>query len=262
MCEFDLARPLSPLSWCVSTVSASVHDCSLARCVQCRPGPRPSFLLPYVYTVSRNFGTLFSYSTGEITCAAPSQAPRDARPPAPEHTQKTLRIAGGAILRLPGEITEAPASMPHACGAAKAGCSTALFSRQAGNTSLSESMKESEGSEVSQALTAASAKAPDDDEPASDAAVAGSSSESRPESMSPMPSEACTNSGGRRQRGGRRGRGHGGKVGAGAGGRAGGGGGAREPRALRRACMRTCAGYGLGERGAARERRGCTPSWS
>ena len=73
--------------------------------------------------------------------------------------------------------------MPHACGAAKAGCSTALFSRQAGNTSLSESMKESEGSEVSQALTAASAKAPDDDEPASDAAVAGSSSESRPESM-------------------------------------------------------------------------------
>ena len=32
-------------------------------------------------------------------------------------------------------------------GAAKAGCSTALFSRQAGSSSLSESMKESEGSE-------------------------------------------------------------------------------------------------------------------
>ena len=141
-------------------------------------------------------------------------------------------------------------------GAAKAGCSTALFSRQAGSSSLSESMKESEGSEVSQALTAASAKAPDDDEPASDAAGAGSS---RPESMSPMPSEACTRSGGRRTEGREAGERAGGKVGAGGGGRAGGRGGAREPRALRRACVRACAGYGLGERGAARERRGCAP---
>ena len=56
-------------------------------------------------------------------------------------------------------IREAPASMPHACvgrpkRAAARPCS---FSRQAGSSSLSESMKESEGSEVSQALTAASA---------------------------------------------------------------------------------------------------------
>ena len=70
---------------------------------------------------------------------------------------------------------------------------------------MSESMKEREGSEVSQALTAASAKAPDDDELASDAAGAGSPSESRPESMSPMPSEACTHGGGRQAQGRRRG---------------------------------------------------------
>ena len=52
-------------------------------------------------------------------------------------------------------------SMPHACvGRPKSGLQHGLvlgFSRQAGSSSLSESMKESEGSEVSQALTAASA---------------------------------------------------------------------------------------------------------
>ena len=124
----------------------------------------------------------------------------------------------------------------HACGP-KGLRDHGPVSRQAGSTSLSESMKEREGSEVSQALTAASAKAPDDDEPASDAAGAGSPSESRPESMSPMPSEACTHGGGRQAQG-REARERVGGSGGGRGSRARGVGVGREGCA----CVRTCVG--------------------